>query len=283
MVTDPDGELGRFLRSRRARLDPEMMGVATSIDGRRVTGLRRTEVARLAGISVDYYIKLEQGRAKNASAQVLASVARALRLDAVEQAHVQALARPPSIVRGDPGAANAADSKAPRTVRSMIAALDPVPALVHSPVLDVLGSNRMVDVLMPGLVTARNLARWMFTDPRAVTVFPESESMAELMASALHGATAVRHHRDALDQVVTELSTVSEWFARSWAVRGVAAPGGVTIVLHHERVGRMELTYHSFRVPQATSCLVVCSADPGSPSAAKLDLLAKCELGPVRR
>jgi transcriptional regulator with XRE-family HTH domain len=153
--------------------------------------LRREEIAAVAGVSVDYYTRLEQGRARKVSAQVLDALAQALKLDALERDYLHALAHPD----GTP-AADAPSAKAPAGIRSMVDALDPTPALLHGPFLEVLAVNRMgvrlfADFMaMP--VRERNLARWMFLDPRARVVYPQWDVVAPQMVAILRRAAGTR-------------------------------------------------------------------------------------------
>ena len=170
-MTTRQDELSEFLKSRRARLAPADVGLAAARNGRRVTGLRREELAMLAGVSPDYYARLEQGRAVNVSDQVLDAVAAALRLDDLERRHLTDLVKL--------GAkASAQDSLRVRPeLRAMVDALDPTPAVLHGPRLEVLVINGAAAALIDDFGATpepeRNMVRWMFLDPKARRIYPD--------------------------------------------------------------------------------------------------------------
>lgn len=268
-------ELREFLRSRRARLAPADVGLETARNGRRVAGLRREELAMLAGVSPDYYARLEQGRAGNVSEQVLDAVAGALRLGALERDHLIALAKPPV----------STDSAAPRVrpaLRSMIAALHPTPAVLHGPRLEVLAINPAAAALiydfdaMPA--AERNMARWMFCDPAARRVYPDWADIAQQMVAILRVA-AGRDTQDArLADLVTELCGRSGEFATYWAARRLFEHTYGPKRFHHDRIGDMTLNYETMRLPADPGLSVILyTADRGSPSEARLNELTRSD------
>jgi transcriptional regulator with XRE-family HTH domain len=271
-VTRPD-ELSDFLKSRRARLSPADVGLPASVSGRRVAGLRREELAMLAGVSPDYYARLEQGRATNVSEQVLDAVAAALRLDDLERRHLAALVKP----------GHAAVDTPPRVrpaLRSMIAALDPNPAVLHGPRLEVLAINRAARVLIHDFdalpVAERNMVRWMFTDATARRVYPDWAEIAAQLVAILR-VNDVQQGGDArLAELAADLSSRSAAFAKLWADQKLFQHTHGPKRFHHDAVGTFTLNYESLRLPADPGLsLILYSADAGSPAEARLrELLA---------
>lgn len=265
-------ELSDFLRSRRTRLTPADVGLPWNNDSRRVQGLRREEVAVLAGVSADYYTRLEQGRARNVSEQVLAAVADALRLDELERKHLYDLARPRTVTAG----------KAPKArvaVQMMLAALDPVPAIIHGPRLEVVAINRMGSVLIDDFdampVAERNMARWMFLNPKARRVYPGWEDVAPQMVAILRAAISPGAPDPALTRLVDGLRSESPEFARFWTEYRIFQHTHGTKRFHHDAVGEMEINYESLVPPgDPDLSLIIYTAATGSPSDEKLKLLS---------
>jgi transcriptional regulator with XRE-family HTH domain len=281
---DRSTELREFLRSRRARLEPPDVGLPWRIGSRRVAGLRREELALAAGVSVDYYTRLEQGRAKNVSDQVLNALAGVLRLDDLERAHFRDLARPTDNFRAS-GTAPAASPKASASTRAMVEALDPTPALLHGPMLEILAINRMGAILFDDFDSMprreRNLARWTFLNPRAREVYVKWEVVAAQMVAILRRAAGVRGDSPALNELIGELSVASPQFARWWADHAVFQHTHGPKTLHHGLVGDLEVQYQSLILPQEPDqYVVVYTALPGSPTAEKLAVLSNWN--PVR-
>jgi transcriptional regulator with XRE-family HTH domain len=267
---DRSAQLRDFLRSRRARLQPGDLGLPVRLDGRRTAGLRREEIAVAAGISVDYYTRLEQGRAGNVSAQVLDSLARALRLDELERSHLTTLVQP--------GRTRSAPPKATAAVRAMVTALDPTPALLHGPFLEVLGINRAGALLFADFdampVARRNLARWTFLDPRARIVYPQWPVVAAQMVAILRRAAGPHGDDPRLSALVAELTAASPDFARWWTDHQLFQHTYGVKIIHHESVGDMELNYQSLLLPQEPDqYIVVYTAAAGSAAAKQLELL----------
>ncbi|WP_328324905.1 helix-turn-helix transcriptional regulator [Kribbella sp. NBC_00382] len=268
-------ELSEFLRSRRAQLTPPDVGLPWNGESRRVNGLRREEVAVLAGVSADYYTRLEQGRARNVSEQVLAAVADALRLTELERKHLYDLARPAT------GGANAG-TKAPKArvaVQMMLAALDPVPAVIHGPRLEVVAINRMGSVLIDDFdampPAERNMARWMFVNPKARVVYPDWPEVAAQMVAILRAAVKPRTPDPALTRLVDTLREESAEFARCWSEYKVFQHTHGTKRFHHDAVGEMEINYESLVPPDDPQLsLIIYTAATGSPSEEKLKLLS---------
>ena len=268
-------ELRDFLTSRRAALSPEQVGLPVPNSTRRVSGLRREEVAILAGVSVDYYVKLEQGRATNISEQVLRSVEAALRLDDLERKHLRSLLRPGSRrseERGFPVAV-----KARPALLSMIHALD-TPAVIHGPHLEVLGINQAGTLLLDDFdampAEERNMARWMFLNPRARIVYLNWDTIAPQMVAILRDAAGTQPNSDSLTKLIGELSLASPEFARFWADYRLFEHTHGVKHFFNEAVGELRINYETLALPgDDGQTVIVYSADPGSPSEEKLKLL----------
>ncbi|KAB8163437.1 helix-turn-helix domain-containing protein [Streptomyces sp. 3MP-14] len=267
--------LREFLTSRRAAVDPADTGLPASATARRVPGLRREEVAALAGISAPYYTRLEQGRVGDVSEQVLLAVANVLRLDALERDHFRALLdRAPR--------RSAAGPVGPERVRPALAAMVDAlrtPALVHGPSLDVLAANRGARVLLddfPALPRReRNLARWTFLNPRARLVLPRWDTLAPQVAASVRHLTVARPGDAALRRLAGELRARSPEFARHWDAYLLHRHGHGTKRFRHEAVGEFDLRFETFALPADEGLrLVVYTADRGSAAEEKLRLLA---------
>lgn len=267
-------ELRGFLTSRRAALSPEEVGLPSPATARRVPGLRREEVASLAGVSVHYYVKLEQGRAGNVSGQVLAAIARALRLDDVETRYLRSLLQPGTHPAPAPPRARPA-------LRSMIGALD-VPAVIHGPHLEVLAINHAGKALLDDFEAMppadRNTAKWMFLSPRARVVYRDWARIAADVVAVLRAGPA----DDAVARLVGELRTRSPEFAELWAEHRVAEHQHGVKRFFHEAVGDLTLNWQTLHLPDSQGqSVIVYSADTGSPSEEKLRLLASWTATPA--
>jgi transcriptional regulator with XRE-family HTH domain len=272
-----DTELGDFLRTRRARLRPAEVGL-TSYGSRRVPGLRREELAQLAGVSVTYYTRLEQGQSQNASDDVLDAIARALQLDDDETAHMRDLARPARRRRR----ATRPEEARPG-VRQMVAAMEGVAAVVMDRRSDVLAWNRLghrllaghYDALSPDSPSDRpNLTRMLFLDPHTRELYTRWDEEARRSVASLR-LVAGRHADDRhLAELVGELSMKSTEFAALWSRHRVLNCTSGTKYVHHPVVGQMELGFEVVHLPDDSAHrILVYSAEPGSPSEAAFGLL----------
>ncbi|MFG2971065.1 MULTISPECIES: helix-turn-helix domain-containing protein [unclassified Streptomyces] len=275
---DQRSQIREFLASRRARITPQSVGLPVAGRKRRVPGLRREEVAALAGLSVDYYVRLERGALTNASDSVLRAIARALRLDAAEQAHLTDLAR-----AGRPSAAARSHRSSPAAIapqlQTVLDALVGVPALVRSPTLDMIAANSLgralYSVLPIGARTAPNLARFTFVDPRARQFWRDWDEVADDLTAQLRAAAGASPSDRALTDLAGELSTRSDTFRELWARHDVRAHGRGTKRFRHPVVGALELRYdllHLAAEPGLT--MIAYTAEPGTASHDSLSLLA---------
>lgn len=227
----------------------------------------------LAGVSPDYYARLEQGRAANVSGQVVNAVATALRLDDLERRHLAALARPADPAPSPPLAVR-------RELRTMVASLDPVPAMLHGPRFEVLAVNRMARALIHDFdampVGERNLVRWVFTDPRARRVYVDWADVAAQLVAVLR-TVAGRNGGDArLDTMVDELSALSPDFAAMWADHRVRRHGHGPKRFFHDAVGALTVNFETMYLEDDSGiALTVYTADPDSPAAERLTALAR--------
>jgi transcriptional regulator with XRE-family HTH domain len=273
-----NGELREFLRSRRARLSPADVNLPVRDGRRRVRGLRREELALLAGVSVDYYTRLEQGRAANVSAQVLAAVADALDLDPLERRHLFDLVK--AVARRTKDAGAAPRPRARIALRMMLDALDPVPAVLHGPCMEVVAINRMAGVLLDDFdampAADRNMVRWVFLNPRARQVYPDWAEIAENLVAILRVTAGKGMQGPYLTELVEDLSARSPEFAAYWASYNVYQHTHGTKRIHHPQVGILTLNYESLIPPTDPDLwLIIYSPPTGSPSEDKLRSLAE--------
>jgi transcriptional regulator with XRE-family HTH domain len=266
-TTRDDGagnRLGEYLRARRGLVSPDSVGMPAGAR-RRVPGLRREEVAMLAGISPDYYLRLERGRDRHPSAQVLTALARVLQLDEVETAYLADLAVPPARNRRV-----RRTEHVPARLHHLLAALD-VPAFVEGRAFDVLAANPLAVAFSPRLRIGENRLRSLLLDPEERAFHDDWEG-----AVAGFVAMARRSLRDDVTdpravELVGELSLASARFRTLWARQDVRDLVGGTTTVHHPVVGTMRL--HREKLPVEDVVLVAYYADAGSEDADRLRLL----------
>ncbi|MER6622148.1 MULTISPECIES: helix-turn-helix transcriptional regulator [unclassified Streptomyces] len=273
---DPRAELSEFLRTRRARLKPEDVGLPDFGRHRRVPGLRREELAQLAGVSVAYYTRLEQGNGQNVSAEVLDSIARALRLTDAERSHLTHLAKPKRQKRRP-----TARTQQPRpALRHLLESMDAVPAYVVGRRSEILAWNRMAAAVFGdwGRLPAqeRNWARLVFLNPDYRELFVEWEQKAHDMVGYLRMDAGCHPDDPQLSSLVGELSVKSEEFRRLWAAHDVKEKSHGVKHVRHPLVGELTLLWESFRPAgdDTGQSLVTYFAEPDSPSAEALKLLS---------
>ena len=270
-----------FLVSRRGKITPDQAGVQHYGSNRRVPGLRREEVAMLAGLSVDYYTRVEKGSIRGVSDVVLHSISDALQLDEAERAYLLDLAR----------AANAS-ARAPRrptakrvsdTVQRIIDAMPASPAFVRNNRLDILATNALAGALYAPVLDSPinvpgqhpNLARFQFLDPAAENFFPETDLLANVVVDLLRAEAGRDPYDQALSNLVGELSTRSADFRTRWAAQNVRLHRAGSKKFHHPVVGHLELDFEAMDLSAHQGLVLTAyTARPGSPAADGLSLLA---------
>ena len=268
---DRRSELGEFLRSRRARRQPEELGL-TSFGRRRVPGLRREELARAAALSVDYYVRLEQGRLRNPSAEVVDAVANALGLEPAERRDLHNLARPKAEVT--PGSWPGM----PSTIQVLLDAMQ-VPAGIYSRRGDVLAWNALAAALLVDFGALRpeerNMARLVFLHPEVAARLADPEAKARDLVAQLRMESSRTPDDESLATLIGELTMKSPEFARLWASHRVREKTSGMHRYRHPVVGEFSLRYEAFQPPEAPDVMLVCQvAEPGTPDEEALRLLA---------
>ncbi|MFH8804532.1 helix-turn-helix domain-containing protein [Streptomyces sp. NPDC017936] len=275
-MTGEPNLLGDYVRARRELVTPEQAGVPV-LGVRRVPGLRREEVAMLAGISVDYYLRLEQGRDRNPSVQVLESLARVLLLDGDATEHLLALgADRPRRRRRRP-----AKETVPRGVAQLVATL-PLPALVEGRYFDVLTANTLATALSPRFTAGANRLRSIFLDPAEQALYPDWEKAAAGMVAGFRRSVGADTDDPRCIELVGELSLASSLFSRLWARHDVVACEGAPKHIDHPQAGGLWLNRERLSVDGAIGqTLVIYHPVPGTDSADGLALLASAARPPV--
>ncbi|QLH21560.1 helix-turn-helix transcriptional regulator [Streptomyces sp. Rer75] len=273
---DSENLLGQFLRARRELLRPEDLGLPAGAR-RRVAGLRREEVAMLAGVSTDYYVRLEQGRERHPSAQVVDALARVLGLEEDAVAHLHQLARPVPAARRRKGGRG--ERVSPVLLR-MMEGWHRTPAVVLGRCLTVLAHNALGRALFEGHAHSGDLLRLVFLDPDAKEFYPDWDRVAVSTVAGLRAAVGTDYDDPQLIEAVGELSLRSEEFRRLWARHDIRQKAHETKRFRHPVVGELTLDYESLTVNGAPGQqLVVYQAAPGSPSEHALSLLGSLTAG----
>ncbi|RSM78551.1 XRE family transcriptional regulator [Kibdelosporangium aridum] len=266
-------ELREFLRSRRARVTPEEVGLPNLPGTRRVPGLRREEVAHLAGVSVDYYVRLERGKNVNVSESVLDALARALLLNETERTYLYTVAKPARRTRPMP------PQRIRPGLRLALESMSDIPVMLLGRRMDVLATNLLARALYKDFDAAppheRNIARYMFLDPAAREVYVDWADGARNAVAGLQFYAGQHPHDPELAKLVGELSVRDADFRRWWADHDVFRHGHGTKRLHHPVVGELTLYYESL-IPRDDPDMMIAmhTAEPGSPSEQGLRLLA---------
>ncbi|MEV2193477.1 helix-turn-helix transcriptional regulator [Streptomyces phaeochromogenes] len=259
--------LGEFLRARRELVTPEEADIPV-VGVRRVPGLRREEVAMLAGISADYYLRLERGRDRRPSRQVLESLAGVLRLDDDTRAHLFSLAadRPRRARR------RRRESVPPSTAHFL--SLLPVPAFVEGRYLDVLAANPLATALSPRLVTGGNRLRDVFLDPGEQSLFSDWRGAAAALLAGFREAVGTDTDDPRCIELVGELSLVSPLFQDLWARHDVRRRGGATVCFRHPQIGDITLSREKLHITGTDGMMLVAfHPAPGTSDEDKLVLL----------
>jgi transcriptional regulator with XRE-family HTH domain len=262
--------IGEYLQARRALITPEDVGIK-EFGRRRVKGLRREEVAMLAGLSADYYVRLEQGRDRHPSEQVLDALARALQLGTDATQHLHRLARPSMQRKRTPHT----PERAPAGAVLLIASWSETPAYIHGRYLDVLAANPLATAVLPFCQVGANLVRAVFFDPAARELFDEWERVTEAGAASLRALVGPNVDDPRLTELVGELSIRSQRFRELWGRHDVKpkAPGQWS--LQHPLVGPLNLRFENLTIEGSNGLtLVAYHAEPDSETAQKLALLA---------
>jgi transcriptional regulator with XRE-family HTH domain len=262
-------EFGRFLRSRRARVEPEMVGLPRG-DRRRVDGLRREELAHLANVSVDYLIRLEQGRIERPSPEVVEALASSLLLDPSERRHLFRLA-----AASEPTAGLGDGTSVRAGIRLLIDTLDRNPAVLLSRRLDVLHWNPIAEALLGPFPDHRNYARMVYRDPAQRALHADWEEAARQTAALLRYAAARHPEDDRLRALVAELNGADPQFSTWWDAQDVEEKrhGAKTYV--HPTARELTLTYEALPLPDdGDQILTIYTVEPGTVDAERLEALA---------
>jgi transcriptional regulator with XRE-family HTH domain len=262
--------IGEYLRARRELVRPEGTAPA-GLDGRRrVPGLRRAEVAVLAGVSTDYYVRLEQGRDQHPSEQVIEALARALRLDDDATDHLRRLATTPPTRRRR----KARPEQVPAGIARLIECWSETPAVVEGRYTDVLAANALATALAPYYVVGTNLVRATFFDPRVRDMYGDWEEITESAVAGLRALVGPDVDDPRLNELIGELSVRSEHFRQLWARHDARPKRSSSTSISHPQVGLLELSYEKLPIPETDRMtLFIYHAEPGSASAEKLALL----------
>ncbi|MWK37071.1 helix-turn-helix domain-containing protein [Actinomadura sp. J1-007] len=279
-------DLGGFLRSRRERLTPAEAGIGPGVTARRVPGLRREELAELAGVSTGCYTRLEQGVSASASDAVIDALAAALRLDPAEHEHLRVLAAPRR-----PARPRARRTRLRPSVRELLAAMPGTAAIVIDHRADVLAWNRLGHALLAGHVgfdtadaaVRPNIARLLFLDPHHRALYRDWEAKAQVTVAALHQAAARYRADPGLERLIGGLAVDSPEFARMWARRPVRTCSYYLRELEHPVVGRLTLANETVTLPDDDQQMGLFYARPGTPDADALALLVQSlDLAPMK-
>ncbi len=274
---DQKAEVREFLTSRRAKITPEQAGLQHFGGKRRVPGLRREEVAMLAGVSADYYTRVEKGNLSGVSESVLEAIANALQLDEAERAHLSDLAR----------TANTNNPPAPRrraqhvrlSTQLLLDSMQLAPAFVRSGRLDIVASNALGRALYAPVFDDHrdvpNLARFCFFDERALNFYPDWNEAANTTVAILRTEAGKDPYDKSLSDLIGELATRSEAFRTRWAAHNVRLHRTGKKRFIHPEVGELDLMFDAMDLPADTGLTFTAyTAEPGSPAEERLRLLA---------
>ncbi|OIH92430.1 helix-turn-helix transcriptional regulator [Curtobacterium sp. MCBA15_001] len=284
---DNKTEVREFLMSRRARLAPEQAGLPGG-GRRRVAGLRRGEVAALAGLSVEYYGRIERGQIAGASTAVLEALARALQLTEPERSHLFDLAR---AADGNTLAARPRGRRSPRaaqrqSIQQVLGTIHDGIAVVRDQRQNLLATNQLAKAFYTTVIGdgtgIPNLARFQFLDPASRDFYPDWDLFSEMCVAVMRAEAGRDPHDTELQELVGELSTRSDVFRRLWSAHDVRSHGSGTKRFHHPEVGELVLFYEELMITaDPGTVLMVYTAEPGTPTAERLALLASWAAAPT--
>jgi transcriptional regulator with XRE-family HTH domain len=272
---DNSKDVREFLVSRRSRITPTQAGLPSYGGTRRVAGLKREEVAMLAGVSTEYYARLERGNLRGASESVLDSIARTLQLDEAERAHLFDLAKA-AVPSTAPGTRRVRASVRP-SIERILAGMTGTPAYIRNARMEIVAANPVcfalyTNILSPDVLPL-NLARFMFLDPRAQDFFVQWETLADDFTAALRAEVGKHPHDRFLNALIGDLATGSKEFAVRWARHNVRFHRTARKTLNCPLVGEIELTGDAFDLPGEDLTLIAYTAEPGSHAQEQLDFL----------
>ena len=273
---DAKSEIREFLTSRRARITPEQAGLTLYGDNRRVPGLRREEVAMLAGVSADYYTQVERGNVNGVSDSVLDALVRALRLDDAERSHLFNLVR--ARRSASPPRRRSPKHGVRASLQQVLDAMTAAPAYVRNEYGDLVATNTLGRALYSPLFDRPdgppNVARFVFLDPRATTFFVDWDEVADQIVAAIHAQAGRDPYDRRLTDLIGELATRSEIFRVRWAAQNVRHHSISLKRFHHPVVGALDLNYDALPLPADPGLtLVTYTAQAGSRSKETLRLL----------
>jgi len=264
---DNRAQIREFLASRRARITPEQAGLPAYGGNRRVSGLRREEVAMLAGVSIDYYVRMERGHLAGASDAVLEGIARALQLDEAERGHLFDLAR-----ASEPQPARLRRSREPGVtagVQQVLDAITDAPAWVRNARHDMLAANRVARALYAPLLAGprrpANNARFVYLDPASRDFFTDWDRAADDIAAMLRSEAGRNPYDKKLVELIGELSTRSEDFRTRWAAHNVRFHRTGQKKLHHPVVGDLDLNFEAMELPSQPGLTLLVYTAPQQP------------------
>lgn len=277
---DTHDAISEFLTTRRAKLTPEQVGLPDFGGRRRVPGLRREEVALVAGMSSEYYKRLERGNAAGVSESVIDGVSRALQLDEAEHAHLHDLIRAANAgARPQQRQRPVRKTQLTSGMRQTIDAMSTVPVFVQNGRLDAIGTNTLGRALFSEMLDdvrpPANAARFIFLDARAQTFYPDWEGQTRQIVALLRGEAGRSPYDRQLSDLIGELSTRSDLFRKLWGAHDVREHRTGLKTVHHPVVGDLELTFQAMDLASDRGLqMIVFSAEPGSPTHERLQLLA---------
>lgn len=275
---DNRAEVREFLITRREKITPDDVGLPAG-SNRRVKGLRRSEVATLAGVSVEYYTRLERGTISGASPEVLDALAKALQLDGAERAHLFDLAHAATPIARPPRKRSSKHWKAHPSLQWTLDAVTAGPAFVRNGRMDLLAVNPLAGAFYSELYDTPgrppNIARHIFLDDRAQVFYPDWNMFAEVTVAILRTEAARDPHNKEFHDLIGELSTRSDDFRRLWGAHNVRHHGTGFKTFHHPDVGEMTLAYEGMQLEAEPGLtLTIYAAEPNTASAERMQLLA---------